>query len=499
MPTEQNESGMIDGVGDRVAPLRSPLNPPAAARSGPLCRSNFLSVLLGCLCAVSLPASALAAPPDAPPAASRAAALPAFPGAEGFGADAIGGRGGRVIEVINLDDDGPGSLRAAVAAEGPRIVVFRVAGTIELRTELVLTRPFITIAGQTAPGEGVTLKTHPDNAYSALTIKGGAHDVVVRHLRFRPGPARVQAVAGDDSHVKDGLQILDASRVIVDHCSMSWATDEAVSTWYSAHDVTIQWCLIAEALRNTKRGGPDGKALLIGGKGAARISVHHNLLAHSVGRNPMVKAEGVVDVVNNAALVPGPVAMSVDGEYGRTPVNFVGNQVLAPHADGLAFGVRVLGARPVSLFVRDNLGPRRTSANQDELWFVDPGNKGRSQVSPTRHEAPPVTTLSGADLLDRLLAEVGCTRPARDAVDERILREVREGRTRAIGDPAEVDGWPELKAAAAPADADHDGMPDAWERANGFAPGDASDGPRDADGDGYTNLEEYLNASNPRK
>jgi pectate lyase len=300
-------------------------------------------------------------------------ALPAFPGAEGFGAEAVGGRGGRVIEVTNLDDDGPGSLRAAIVAEGPRIVVFRVAGTIELRSELVLTQSFITIAGQTAPGEGITLKTHPENPRSALTIKDGAHDVVIRYLRFRPGPSHVQAVKGDDSHVKDALQILDASRVIVDHCSLSWATDEVLSTWYDARDVSIQWCIVAEALRNTERGGPDGKALLIGGKGAGRISVHHNLLAHSPGRNPMVKAEGVVDVVNNVALVPATVAMSVDGEYGPTPVNFVGNVVYAPHGDGLVHGLRVLGQRPLSLFVSDNLGPRR-KVGTDELLFVDPGN-----------------------------------------------------------------------------------------------------------------------------
>jgi pectate lyase len=425
------------------------------------------------------------------------APLPAFPQAEGFGAEAVGGRGGRVIEVTNLHDEGRGSLRAAVSAKGPRIVVFRVAGTIELRTEMVLTESFITIAGQTAPGEGVTLKTHADNPRSALTIKGGAHDVVIRHLRFRPGPSQVRAVAGDDSHVKDGLQILDASRVIVDHCSLSWATDEVLSTWYDAHDVTIQRCLIAEALRNAERGGPDGKALLIGGKGAGRISVHHNLLAHSMGRNPMVKAEGVVDVVNNVALVPGTVAMSVDGEYGRTPVNFVGNRVLAPQSDGLAFGVRVLGPRPVSLFARDNLGPRRTSAEQDELLFVDAGNEGRSHAAAARHDAPPVTTLPAAELLEHLLSDVGCTRPARDAVDERILRDVRAGRSRAIGDPAEVGGWPELKAGEPAADADHDGMPDAWETAHKFNPADASDGPLDADGDGYTNLEEFLNATAP--
>ncbi|MDQ3622059.1 MAG: hypothetical protein M3463_06165 [Verrucomicrobiota bacterium] len=279
--------------------------------------------------------------------------------------------------MTNLDDKGTGSLRAALEAEGPRNVVFRVGGTIELRSELVLTHPYITIAGQTAPGGGITLKAHASNPRSALTIKGGAHDVIVRYLRSRPGPSTRRERPDDDSHVQDALQILDASRVIIDHCSFSWATDEVVSTFSSARDVTIQWCIIAEALRNTKRGGPDGKGLLIGGPKAGRISVHHNLLAHNTGRNPMVKAQGVVDVVNNVVLVPGTSGMVVDGEYGPTPVNLVGNYVLAPNGDGLVHGVRVLSSHPVSLFVRDNVGPFRQRNGQPEELFVDPGKQGQ--------------------------------------------------------------------------------------------------------------------------
>ena len=150
----------------------------------------------------------------------------------------------------------------------------------------MLTNPYITIAGQTAPGDGILLKTHPDTPRSALTIKSGAHDVVIRHLRIRPGPSTKIPVPGDDSHIQDALQILNASRVVIDHCSFSWATDEVVSTFSSAQDVTIQWCIISEALRNKDRGGVDGKGLLAGGPKAQRISVHHNLLAHNPGRNP---------------------------------------------------------------------------------------------------------------------------------------------------------------------------------------------------------------------
>lgn len=425
--------------------------------------------------------------------------LPAFPGAEGFGAAAVGGRGGRVLEVTNLDDDGPGSLRAAVKAEGRRLIVFRIGGTIELRSELVLTNPYITIAGQTAPGGGITLKNHHSHPRSSLTIKGGAHDVIIRHLRIRPGPPTRRENPNDDSHVQDALQILDASRVIVDHCSFSWATDEVVSTFSSAQDVTIQWCIIAEALRNTKRGGPDGKGLLIGGPRAGRLSVHHNLLAHSIGRNPMIKAQGLVDMVNNVVLAPGTTAIVLDGEYGRTPVNLVGNHVIAPKGDGLVHGLRVLGPRPVSLFARDNVGPFRNRDGQPDELFVDPANKGRENLLQTPHEVPPVTTVPAAEALQQVLKGAGCVHPTRDDVDERIVKDVLARRWRLINDPSEVGGWPAVPNGKAPDDADHDGMPDEWERRHQFNSADASDGASDADSDGYTNVEEYLNGTDPRR
>ncbi len=429
--------------------------------------------------------------------------VPAFPGAEGFGALAKGGRGGRVWEVTQLGDAGPGSLRAAVEAEGPRTIVFRVGGTIELQSELVLAHPYITIAGQSAPGGGITLKTHPSHTRSALTVAGTAHDVVIRHLRIRPGPhqglpTRKDGRAADTSEVKDALQILGARRVIVDHCSFSWATDEVVSTYFAASDITLQWCIIGEALRRSR---PDqtlpGKGLLIGSKGGERISVHHNLLVHNIGRNPLVKAAGVVDCVNNLVLAPSAVAMAVDAEHGEQRVNIVGNVVLAPAADGLLHGLAVLGGGRFSLFLRDNLGPRRTEAEQDEALFVNPGNQGRRWLMEVRHEAPPVTTWPAAELEARLLAGVGCLLPERDAVDRRLIEEVQARRVRTVDDPREVGGWPELAAGQAAPDRDRDGMPDAWEQHHGFDPGQAADGAADRDGDGYTNLEAFLNGTDP--
>ncbi|MBW3538701.1 MAG: hypothetical protein KY476_00375 [Planctomycetes bacterium] len=222
--------------------------------------------------------------------------LPAFPGAEGFGAHTPGGRGGRVLEVVNLDDDGPGSLRAAIVAEHPRIIVFRIGGTIELPSPLAITHPFVTIAGQTAPGGGITLKSGAKNLYAPLQIK--THDVVIRHIRSRPGPGAIPPPGHEGSNV-DALTIADLQRpvynVIIDHCSFSWSVDEVVNSWYDARDVTVQWCIMAEGLdRPQDRPGAGSKGPLFGGKGSDRISVHHNLIAHNVGRNPMIKATGLV-------------------------------------------------------------------------------------------------------------------------------------------------------------------------------------------------------------
>jgi pectate lyase len=431
------------------------------------------------------------------------AAVPAFPGAEGFGATSMGGRGGRVMEVTNLNDAGPGSFRAALDAAGPRVVVFRVGGTIELKTEVVLTHPFITIAGQTAPGGGITLKTHPANTRSALTIANSAHDVIIRHLRSRPGPHQgfpptKSGRVADTSEVKDALQILGARRVIVDHCSFSWATDEVVSTFYDAQDITIQWCVIAEALRKSRADQSlPGKGLLIGSKGGQRISVHHNLMAHNVGRNPLIKAAGVVDVVNNLVLAPATVAMAIDAELGPSPANFVGNHVLAPKADGLAHGIAVVGGGPFSLYLKDNLGPRRLREDQPGELFVNATNNGRRWITNVRHDAPDITTHPAAAVFEQVLAGAGCRLPQRDAVDERLVADVRQNRTRVVDDPAEVGGWPELAPGTPPADGDHDGMPDAWEKTHGLNPDDPADGSADADSDGYTNIEAFLNGSHP--
>lgn len=416
--------------------------------------------------------------------------LPAFPGAEGFGSTTPGGRGGRVLEVTHLGDTGPGSLREALEATGPRIIVFRTGGTLEVNSPLQIKNPFVTIAGHTAPGGGITLKNGPGNLYAPLQIK--THDVVLRYLRSRPGPS-----SKPSSNV-DALTIADPERqvynVIVDHCSFSWSVDEVVNSWYAARDITVQWSIMAEGLHKSNHPqGPAGKGPLFGGKGSDRISVHHNLMAHNLGRNPMIKTGGTVDLVNNVMFIPAAVGAVVDGELGPARVNVVGNQLIAPHGDGLAYGVAVLGSLPVSLYIKGNLGPYRREENQGEELFVRPQNQGRTWLTPQRHEAPPVSTQTAMEAYERVLAGAGCRLPRRDPVDQRVLGDVRARRTRIVNHPSEVGGWPALDRGTPPRDGDRDGMPDDWERAHQLDPADPADASRDRDGDGYTNVEEFLN------
>ena len=215
------------------------------------------------------------------PLALAQAPLVAFPGAEGFGANATGGRGGRVIEVTNLKDTGPGSLRAAIEASGPRIVVFRVGGIIDVGAKLKIENPFITIAGQTAPGGGILLRGQ--KFYVA------ADHVIIRHVRFRLGP-----VSG-----KDAVAITNGARnVIIDHCSVSWGSDETLSVDTNASDITIQWGIISEGLNFEDH--PYGSLIA---SGARRVTFHHNIWAHFRERSPKLGGQASDDnryqLVNN--------------------------------------------------------------------------------------------------------------------------------------------------------------------------------------------------------
>ncbi len=422
--------------------------------------------------------SALVAPahPAGPP--------PAFPGAEGFGAATPGGRGGRVVFVVNLDDSGPGSFRAAVEARGPRTVVFRIGGLVTLRTKVVIGEPFLTIAGQTAPGDGI--------CFRGQAVEVQTHDVVVRHLRFRPGN-----VSGSEV---DGVTVGSGSRrVILDHCSAGWSVDESLSLSGDVADVTVQWCLIAEALnRSVHRKGSHGYGSLV--RAAGGVTLHHNLWAHNDARNPRLGDNygrppwPLFDVRNNVIYDHGGIASGMTGD--RLRANYVANYVRPGPSSDTGRGVIVLtGTADVAFHVAGNVvegRPALTADNRTLFDRVEAGGRRFVVLLDSPFDAPPVRTTDAALALRDVMAVVGATRPRRDAVDARVVREVESRSGRIIDSQEDVGGWPPYASGPVPADADADGLPDDWERARGLDPADPTDGPR-AGRDGYTNLEVYLN------
>lgn len=395
----------------------------------------------------------------------------AFPGAEGFGAHAKGGRGGRAIFVTNLNDAGPGSLRAAIDAKGPRTVIFRVGGTIELKTALQIREPFITIAGQTALGDGICLRGAPDT----LTLLN-THDVIVRGLRVRTGFSGT-----GERHEGDCISCYSAENFIIDHCSASWGTDETISCTQSCDRYTVQWCILAEGLEYYGH----SMASIAGGD---RGTWHHNLFAHCRTRNPRFAGFCRADFRNNVIynwgdaaaygdfrsvnyadnfLKPGPSLKS------QPPRFFTGESAVPPGAF-FADGNVMEGFATIT---RDN----RTGTTLDVLAFA---------TKP--HDFPVIKTQPARDAAALVFASAGATCPKRDPVDLRIVTETREGRGHLVRYETEVGGHPAYFSGEAPRDADGDGIPDAWETAHQLNPSDSTDagttGP-----DGFTLLEVYLN------
>ncbi len=426
----------------------------------------------------------------------RAGNVPAFPGAEGFGAKTKGGRGGQLIAVTNLNDSGPGSFRQACETAGPRIITFHVGGTIRLKKRIEIHHPNLTIAGQTAPGGGICLSIEPETADGG-PLKIMTSEVIIRHLRFRPGPAKQPEVAEN----VDGLTIADRNgpirRVIIDHCSFSWATDELFNTWYDVADITVQWCLFSEALAKSDLvRGSHSKGPLLGSRDGERQSFHHNLMIHNAGRNPMVKMSGLADIVNNVAHVPRMVAMSVSDEYGAARANFVANYVSAPNADGFVYGcVFLKSGNGFSVYAAGNMGPHSDGSLTDATsWFR---NRSPEYFAVDRHPAPPITEHTALQARQLLFAKAGATLPQRDLVDQRVVAEAKEGITRVVTHPADVGGWPQLERGLPPLDSDKDGFPDSWEDAYGFDPRSTDNPSVDSDSDGFTDYEEYLNGTHP--
>jgi pectate lyase len=439
------------------------------------------------------------------------ARIPAFPGAEGGGAWTAGGRGGKVFVVSTLADAGAGSLREAVEASGARIVVFAVAGIIDLESPLAIRHPFITIAGQTAPGDGVCIRGE--------TVEINTHDVVIRYLRLRRGNLETR---------NDALGGYPIGNVIVDHVSASWGLDENLTLYrhvqkqpggpdrkLPVENLTIQWCISSEALdlNNHAFGGTWG------GKNA---SFHHNLFASNTGRNPSIGMGGGFDFRNNVLF--NWRHRTIDGGDGSSRVNIINNYFKPGPATSGQLRFRICKAQARNSrdrfpgfgkwHVAGNIvegSPEVSADNWAGGIQYDPEQRVRNETIPAGSEkavralepfaAAPVATETAAAAYESTLALAGASLPRRDAVDLRVIESVRTGKTATatgiIKTPAEVGGYPRYSMGAPPADGDRDGMPDGWERRHGLDPGNAADAAADADGDGYTSIEEHLNGTDP--
>ncbi|MFM8413892.1 MAG: polysaccharide lyase family 1 protein [Planctomycetota bacterium] len=428
----------------------------------------------------------------------------AFPGAEGFGAFARGGRGGDVYRVTTLEDSGPGSLRDGIAtASGPRTVVFEVSGTIELGSPLVVRRPFLTIAGQTAPGDGIALKGW------GLEIRG-THDVIVRFIRLRPGDA-----ACKQGFHGDCLTVRDATDVMIDHVSMSWSVDEAVSIRGSDR-ITLQWCFITESLdASCHPDGPHSCGSLLGPNPHGALTIHHCLFAHHVRRSPKPTSSGGTmrfQFENNVVYDWRDIAGYTNtAEYGEDLlVRYVGNYVIAGPSTRVdpsstiegrgergPAGIHEVAFRGESPDVRIYQAGNVIDSNRDKVrngrdtgWGMFAGSYRRLE---TLADFPELRTSDAETACAEVLAGAGASR-SRDAADRRLARQVGDQTGGIIDSPADVGGWPVLGPAPAPADADHDGMADEWERLHGLNPGNPADCNADIERNGSTALEKYIDS-----
>lgn len=374
-----------------------------------------------------------------------------FPGAEGCGVATKAGRGGRLIRVTNLNADGPGSLHAAVTTKGPRTIIFDVGGYITLEKEISVKEPFVTIAGQTAPSPGITLRG------AGMSIQ--TNDVLFQHLRIRPGD-HPSGPAGD---LRIGLAVgPDSFNIVIDHVSVSWGINENVSTWYPLHDVTFSNCIISEALHNSLH--PDdshSRGLLIGDK-ANRVAILRNLLAHNDQHNPRLKGDTTTVVVNNLIYNPGWDSILITDSVGPGIHTIIGNVEIngANTKSTRLLNFSSLWAKS-KVYQNDNIGDQKVNVS------------GPVVVSSPPITLNPQTLLPSARVKEHVLANAGARPLDRDAVDKRIVNDVKYMTGTIIDSPKEVGGWPVMKST---------------ERVLKLPANHQADD----DKDGYTNLEEWL-------
>jgi pectate lyase len=368
---------------------------------------------------------------------------PAFPEAEGFGAFTPGGRGGKTIYVDNLNDSGPGSLRAAIETSGPRTIVFRAGGVIPLKSTLVIRQPCITIDGQNGPGAGIMLRNH------GIEVK--THDVVLRYFRVRVGDDGVRLddktksySGGDGEHA---VYFTDGSKnCIADHLSLSWSTTKILSVTKMSDLITVQWCILSESLNFADH----GYASIAGGN---RVTWHHNLFAHNLSRN--VRFQGAVDADFRDNLIYDWGETAAYGEFDR--LNYIGNYLKAgpstTQKPWLLFHNGAAVVMPGSLFVTNNILEGEHAApgvNQDNWRGMGYYYERNTIAAPEPFPAPRVTTEPPQAAYGHVLKDAGAILPRRDAVDERIVREVRDGTGHIINWVKDVGGWPDFPSATAP-------------------------------------------------
>ena len=412
-------------------------------------------------------------------AGSPGVLLPSFPGAEGFGALATGGRGGAVYHVTTLADAGPGSFRDAVS-QPHRVVVFDVGGVIKLTANVEVSSD-LTIAGQTAPGEGICL-------YGRSVSLGGQSNIILRYVRFREG------IAGDRG--KKSLGMDKASNIIIDHCSVEWGRGDDLGITVQSHDITVQYCLMAEGMH------PQSFGALI--DSVTNVTLSHNLWMSNESRNPKVK--GTIQYINNVVYNWGETGLCGGHSLANHDLDVIGNYFIKGPSSNDRFAGQFYATDHVyqagnfaDLDADGTLNGQPVAAadfhRADEKTYTMPTFVSAAAM----HPSIAVTVDSAVTAYAKIVAGAGCSL-RRDAVDRRLIDELtslgKKGKTLPHTDDkgeALAGGMGEVTGGPAPLDSDGDGISDAWEIAHGLNPRDAADAAK-LDASGYTHLEVYINS-----
>lgn len=459
--------------------------------------------------------------------------IPAFPGAEGGGAFTPGGRGGKIFVVTSLEDSGKGTFREACEAVGARTIVFNVSGIIQLKKRISMRAPYVTIAGQTAPGDGICI--------AGETLEIDTHDVIIRHVRFRRGATEV-------TRRDDALGGNPIGNIIVDHCSVSWGLDENISLYrhqFQANDkskleklpacnITIQNTISSEGLDTYNH----AFGSTIGGLNSTFM---RNLWADNISRNASIGMYGDFNFVNN--VIFNWWNRSLDGGDYRSMFNIINNYFKPGPITPTDQPIRYRILKPESGYMKPQTygrayvdgnyivgSPEVTADNWNGGVQLEDHSEAETKnyleliKQPKPFSMPNITIMKAEEAYEFVLKNVGATLPKRDAVDERIIKQVRTGKIEAkdglenaigkefikrrlpadsykkgiITNPNQVGGYPEYKGKAYK-DSDNDGIADAWEKKFGLNPNDPSDANKDSNGDGYTNIEKYFNNIDPTK